>query len=51
MLLLSTFKLYEPSGSTDIPVRDSAWHTDYSRTSSAISDDTELISRVSLLVY
>ena len=39
------------SGSTDIPVRDSAWHTDCSRTSSAISDGTGLISRVSLLLY
>ena len=39
------------SVSTDIPVRDSAWHTDCSRTSSAISDGTGLISRVYLLVY
>ena len=39
------------SGSTDIPVRDSAWHTDCSRVSSAISDGTGLVSRVSLPVY
>ena len=39
------------SGSTDVPVRDSAWHTDCFRTSSAISDGTELVLRVSLLVY
>ena len=39
------------SVSTDIPVRDSVWHTDCFRTSSAISDGTGLISRVSLLVY
>ena len=39
------------SGSTDIPVSDSAWHTDCSRTSSAISDGTGLISGVSLLLY
>ena len=39
------------SGSTDIPVSDSAWHTDCSRTSSAISDGTGLISRNSLQLY
>ena len=39
------------SGSTDIPFSDSTWHTDCSRTSSAISDGTELISRVSILLY
>ena len=39
------------SGSTDIPVRDSTWHTDGSRTLSAISDGTGLIVRVSLLLY
>ena len=30
----------QSSGSTDIPVSDSTWHTDCSRTSTAISDDT-----------
>ena len=39
------------SGSTDIPVSNSAWQTDCSRTSSAISDDTELILTVSLLLH
>ena len=63
MLLLSTFKFYGnsillshamtslQSGSTDIPVSDSAWHTDCSRISSAMSDGTGLISRVSHLLY
>ena len=39
------------SGSTGIPVRDDAWHTGCFRTSSAISDGTGLVSRVSRLVY
>ena len=39
------------SGSTDVPVKDSAWHADCSSTSSAISDGIGLISRVSLLLY
>ena len=39
------------SGCNDIPVSDTSWHTDCSRTSSAISDGTGLISRVSLLLY
>ena len=39
------------SSSTDVPVKDSAWHTDCSSRSSAISDGTGLISRVSLLFY
>ena len=30
----------QSSGSTDIPVSDSTWHTDCSRTSTAISNDT-----------
>ena len=38
-------------GFTDIPVSDSVWHTDCSRISSAISNGTCLISRVSLLLY
>ena len=39
------------SSSTDISISDSACYTDFSRTSSAISDGTGLISRVSLLLY
>ena len=39
------------SSSIDIPVRYSAWDTDCSRVSSAISDGTGLISRVYLLLY
>ena len=39
------------SGSTNILVDDSVWHTDYSKTSSTISGGTGLISIVSLLLY
>ena len=67
MLLLSTIKFYDNStrldfffmwwqacrlsGFTDIPVNDSAWHTDCSRTSSVKPEGTGLIYRVSLLLY
>ena len=37
------------SGSTDTPVSDHVWHTDYSNTSSTVSYGTGL--RVSLLLY
>ena len=49
--VLMQWQACRSSGFTDISIRDSAWHTDCSRTSSAISDGTRLISRVSLLVY
>ena len=39
------------SGSTAIPVSESAWHTYCSRTSSAVWEGTGLISRVFLLLY
>ena len=39
------------SGSTDIPVSDSPWHENCSRTPLAISGDTGLISSIFLLLY
>ena len=45
------WKSYRSSGSRDISVGDSAWHANYSKTLSTISDGTGLISRVSLLLH
>ena len=50
-ILLSQWQACRWCCSTDIPVCDSAWHTDSSRISSATSSDAGLILRVSLLLY